>query len=42
MGATPKKQCQNHLAERTWQTVSSIARTLLIHAWPPDTFWYHA
>ncbi len=32
---------QNHLAERTWQTTSTIARSLLIHAHLPDTFWYH-
>jgi hypothetical protein len=40
--AAPKKQCQNHLAERTWQTLSSIARSLLVHARLPDTFWYQA
>jgi len=40
--AAPKKQYQNHLAERTWQTTSTIARTLLVHARLPDTFWYHA
>jgi transposase InsO family protein len=40
--AAPKKQYQNHLAERTWQTVTSTARSLLIHARLPDTFWYHA
>jgi transposase InsO family protein len=40
--AAPKKQCQNHLAERTWQTISSIARSLLVHARLPDTFWYQA
>jgi hypothetical protein len=39
---TPKKQYQNHLMERTWQTVTSTARSLLIHARLPDTFWYHA
>jgi hypothetical protein len=38
----PKKQYQNHLAECTWQTTSTIARTLLVHATLPDTFWYHA
>jgi len=40
--AAPKKQYQNHLAERTWQTTSTIACTLLVHARLPDTFWYHA
>jgi transposase InsO family protein len=40
--AAPCKQYQNHLAERTWQTVTSTARSLLVHARLPDTFWYHA
>jgi transposase InsO family protein len=40
--AAPKKQYQNHLAERTWQTVTSTARLLLIHSRLPDTFWYLA
>jgi hypothetical protein len=40
--AAPKKQYQNHLAERTWQTVTSTARALLVHARLPDTFWFHA
>jgi hypothetical protein len=40
--AAPKKQCQNHLAERTWQTISSISRSLLVHARLPDTFWFQA
>jgi len=40
--AVPKKQYQNHLAERTWQTISSIARSLLVHARLPDTFWFQA
>jgi translation initiation factor IF-1 len=38
--AAPKKQYQNHLAERTWQTVCNIARSLLVHACLPDTFWF--
>jgi hypothetical protein len=38
----PKKQYQNHLAKQTWQTVTSTARSLLIHAQLPDAFWYHA
>jgi transposase InsO family protein len=40
--AAPKKQCQNHLAERTWQTVCNIARSLLVHARLPDIFWFQA
>jgi hypothetical protein len=40
--AAPKKQYQNHIAERMWQTVSTMARSLLTHARLPDTFWYHA
>jgi len=40
--AAPKEQCQNHLAERTWQTISSIARSLLVQARLPDTFWFQA
>jgi len=39
--AAPKKQYQNHLAERTWQTLSNMAHSLLIHSRLPDTFWYH-
>jgi hypothetical protein len=40
--AAPKKQYQNHLVECTWQAVSSIARSLLVHARLPDTFWFQA
>jgi len=40
--AAPKKQYQNHLTERTWQTTSTMARALLVHACLPDIFWYHA
>jgi hypothetical protein len=40
--AAPKKQYQNHLAEGTWQTISTMARSLLVHARLPDTFMYHA
>ncbi len=36
--AASKKQYQNHLAERTWQTVSSMSRSLPVHARLPDTF----
>jgi hypothetical protein len=37
-----KKQCQNYLAERTWQTVCSVAWSLLVYARLPDTFWLQA
>ena len=40
--AAPKKQSQNHLAERTWQTVTAMARTMLVHARLPDIYYYHA
>jgi len=39
--AAPKKQYQNHLAEWTWQTISSMTRSLLVHARLPDNFWFH-
>ncbi len=42
MLAAPKKQYQNHLAERTWQTISNMGYFLLVHARLPDTFMYHA
>jgi transposase InsO family protein len=37
----PKKQYQNHLAECTWQTVSTMTRLVLVHVRLPDTFMYH-
>ena len=40
--AAPKRLSQNHLAERTWQTVTSMARLMLVHARLPDTFHYFA
>jgi len=40
--AAPKKQNQNHLAERSWQTLCSMAHSLLVHARLPDTFWFYA
>ncbi len=40
--AAPKKQNQNHLAEHSWQTICGMARSLLVHAHLPDTFWFHA
>jgi len=39
--ATPKKQHHNHLAECTWQTISSMMHTLLVHGHLPDSFWFH-
>jgi len=40
--AAPKKQYQNHLAERSWQTIGNMARSLLVHARLPDSFMHHA
>jgi transposase InsO family protein len=40
--AAPKKQHQNHLVERTWQSVSTMARSLLVHARLSDSFMYLA
>jgi transposase InsO family protein len=40
--AAPKKQYQNHLAECTWQTISAMGHSLIVHARLPDTFMYHA
>lgn len=40
--AAPKKQYKNHLAEHSWQTVSTMGRSMLVQAWLPDTFMYHA
>ena len=40
--AAPKKQAQNHFAERTWQTVNNMARSMIVHARLPDSFLYHA
>jgi len=40
--AAPKKQYQNHLAERSWQTINAMARGLLVHARLPDSFMFHA
>jgi hypothetical protein len=40
--AAPKKQYQNNLAERSWQTIHSMARGLLVHARLPDSFMFHA
>ena len=40
--AAPKKQYQNYYAERTWQTVHSMARAMLVHARLPDTYLFHS
>jgi transposase InsO family protein len=40
--AAPKKQYQNHLAECTWQTIGTMAHSLLVHARLPDSFMYYA
>jgi hypothetical protein len=40
--AAPKKQYQNHLTKRLWQTISTMARSLLVHARLPDSCIYHA
>ena len=40
--AAPKKQSQNHYAERTWATIQNIAGSMLVHARLPDNFLYHA
>jgi len=38
--AAPKKQYKNHLAERSWQTISAMARSLLVHARLPDSLCF--
>jgi hypothetical protein len=40
--AASKKQYQNHLAECTWQTISTMSISLLIHARLPNMFMFHA
>ena len=40
--AAPKQQWQNNRAERTWQTIHNMARSMLVHARLPDDYWYHA
>jgi transposase InsO family protein len=40
--AAPKKQSQNHLAERSWQTINKMARSMMVHARLPDQYYYHA
>jgi transposase InsO family protein len=40
--AAPKRLSQNHIAERTWQTVTKMARSMLVHARLPDVYYYHA
>jgi transposase InsO family protein len=38
----PKHQENNHLAERSWQTIHRMARSMLVHAHLPDKYHYHA
>jgi hypothetical protein len=40
--AAPKKQYHNHLAELSWQTISTMACCLLVPARLPDSFMFHA
>ena len=40
--AAPKRQDNNHLAERSWQTIHRMARSMLVHARLPDQYHYHA
>ena len=40
--AAPKKQYQNHFAEKTWGTVKNMARFMLCHARLPDSYYFHA
>ena len=40
--AAPKKQYQNHFAEKTWSPVHDMARSMLVHARLPDTYLFHA
>jgi hypothetical protein len=38
----PKRQDNNHLAERSWQTIHRMARSMLVHARLPDKNHFHA
>jgi hypothetical protein len=40
--AAPKRQDNNHLAERSWQTIHRMARSMLVHARLPDKYHFHA
>jgi len=40
--AAPKRQENNHLAERSWQTIHRMARSMLVHARLPDQYHFHA
>jgi hypothetical protein len=40
--SAPKKQSQNHLAKRSWQTINRMDQSLLVHAHLPDQYHYHA
>jgi hypothetical protein len=39
--ATPKRQDNNHIAERAWQTIHRMARSMLVHARLPDQYHFH-
>jgi hypothetical protein len=39
--AASKNQVQNHFAEHTWQTVNTMAHSMVVHAGLPDSFLYH-
>lgn len=40
--SAPKKQSQNHLAERSWQSINRMAHSLLVHAHLPNQYHFHA
>lgn len=40
--AAPKHQENNHLAERSWQTIHRMAHSMLVHARLPDKYHFHA
>lgn len=42
MLAAPNKKYQSHLVDCTWQTISTMGCSLLVHARLPDLFMYHA
>ena len=42
LAAPPDEQHQNGLAERKWQTISRMARSLLTDKKIPRSFWFWA
>ena len=38
----PKRLDNNHLAERSWQTIHKIAHSMLVHARLPDKYHYQS